>query len=80
HEKLTAEAGESCAGKVDFAEQVVYVAHDYTPERVVLIFCHELAHLLLDAAGVSTPEQEEWAERLERPLASLLAENSWQQK
>ena len=59
-------------------EQEIYISSDYPPERMTLLLTHEIAHLLIDAMGIAPPESEHLAERLERPLASLLAENDWQ--
>ena len=63
---------------VKWAEQIIYISSDYPPERVTLLLCHEIAHLLIDAMGIAPPESEHLAERLERPLASLLSENRWE--
>lgn len=62
---------------VQWREQKIYISNNYPPERMTLLLCHEVAHLLVDAMGIAPPESESLAERLERPLASLLAENEW---
>lgn len=69
--------GEISWACVMWREQTIYISNDYSPERMTLLLCHEVAHLLVDAMGIAPPESESLAERLERPLASLLSENQW---
>lgn len=64
-------------GTTNFKEQKVSLNRECNPERMTLNLCHEIAHILADAAGMSPPRTEELAQQLERPLASLLTENEW---
>lgn len=64
-------------GTANFKEQKVSLNRDCNPERMTLNFCHEVVHLLADAAGMSPQKTEDIAQQLERPLASLLTDNRW---
>ena len=67
--------GRGIWGLTDFNAGNVYLLDSMTAEKMWLTFCHELAHILGEATG--QPVDETFAERIERPFASLLAENDW---
>lgn len=64
-------------GATHYNEQRILLDRSCTPERMTLNFCHEIGHILADAAGIAPPRTEVWAQQLERPLASLLCDNDW---
>ena len=66
-------------GATDYSNMQILLLEDQSDERMWLTFCHEVAHVLADASGLVMDASEETAEKLERPLASLLAENDWTQ-
>ena len=74
---LTDLMGDSPLGAVDWDGLTIYIRDDLSPSRQFIVFCHELGHVLADTGGYGDDEGEVLAQRLERPLSSLLAENDW---
>lgn len=74
-EKMAEMAGDPCLGAVAWDDQIIYIRDDLSPARTFLVWCHEVNHILADSGGYGDDMGEEIAQRLERPLASFLAEN-----
>ena len=69
--------GDSPLGAVCWDDETIYIRDDLSPTRTFIVFCHELAHVLADTAGYGDDMGEQIAQRLERPLASMFADNGW---